>query len=235
MSHALFAAGRASCSLRRASRRRSSAVSLAARRPRMPTIASVTPTPRTARRRSRASQTAPRTRASVRSGSTQASVFRSWNTFWAVSSSSERRITMRPASAGSLSCDLLADADAVGGLEHDLPEVERDHATLGRDARRRLPRGPARASCGTARSPASRASGAPAARAPGRRSVRAPAAALPRSGRRATCTSLGRRSSISASTSTFAKSSSTDRCATALRISGSSISCVDRVGEDGSC
>ena len=100
----------------------------------MPTTTIVMPIPRTARRRSRASQTAIANAASVRSGRNQASVLRSWKPFCAASSSSERRIDDPPGVRWELVRDLLADADAVGGLEHDRSQVERDDAALGRDA-----------------------------------------------------------------------------------------------------
>ena len=75
------------------------------------------PIPRTARRRSRASQTASPNAASVRIGSTHASVFRSWKASCAVSSSSDAEDHDPARVGGDPVGDLVADPDPVGGLD----------------------------------------------------------------------------------------------------------------------
>ena len=118
---------------RRARSRGSSPARLAATRPSTPTRTSATPIRRTARRRSPASHTARRAARSVRSGSSHASAFKIGNASCAVSSSSERRISMRPTSSGSSSSTCCADADPVGGLQHDPLEVESHDPAFRRD------------------------------------------------------------------------------------------------------
>ena len=79
------------------------------------------PTPRTARRRSPASQTAKPNAASVSSGSTHASVFRSWNAVLCRVELVGAEDHDLPGVGGDLVRDLLADADPVGGLADDRP------------------------------------------------------------------------------------------------------------------
>ena len=104
MTHALSPASRLSLSVASA-RTRKRPVRFAASSPSRPERKTAMPIARTVSRRlPRETQKAMPKIASVSSGSTQATAFRSWKASCAVSSSSERRTSTRPASSSIRSC-----------------------------------------------------------------------------------------------------------------------------------